>query len=430
MTTTKAPFLNERYGAYYHRDIPNEDEDLTHVGPGTPCGEWFRRFWHPVVFSDELKDLPKAIRILDEELVVFRDRSGNLGCLELHCSHRGTSLEFGLIEEKGIRCCYHGWLYDVDGRILDTPGEPPDSTYKERLCHGAYSTHEAMGMVFVYMGPPAKKPPFPIFDTFNSPGCRVVPDMRDIMPCNWLQNQDNSMDPAHTTFLHTRSSGIQFTPAFQDLPEMDWTETPIGMMYIATRRVGDNVFSRMGEYICPNIGRFPTGAWEPGTQEHPFLPAHNTMWRVPIDDTHTMLMKLCRYREDEEPPPRKDFGWQTARPYEERQSTPNDYEALMSQRPIAVHALEHLGATDRGITMLRKMVRQGIQAVQKGEDPEGITRKEGDVISTYGNDTVKRIPPAPTPEADRKLLRETGWKWAQQYVKEHPSVTGDIAYKL
>ena len=144
---TNPGLLQTIYGGYHHRDVPKEDVELTHVGPGTPCGEYLRRFWQPVALTEELKDLPHSIKIMGEELVVFKDRSGRIGLLELHCSHRGTSLEFGLIEDKGIRCCYHGWQFDVDGKILDTPGEPPDSTYKERLCHGAYPVHEYKGLV-------------------------------------------------------------------------------------------------------------------------------------------------------------------------------------------------------------------------------------------------------------------------------------------
>jgi nitrite reductase/ring-hydroxylating ferredoxin subunit len=429
MAVTKASFLKTTYGGYFHSSMPKEDEGLTHYGPGTPCGEYLRRFWHPVAFTNDLKDLPCAIKIMGEELVVFRNKAGQVGCLELHCSHRGTSLEFGLIEDQGIRCCYHGWLFGVNGRILDTPGEPPDSTYKERLCHGAYPVHEAMGMVFVYMGPPDKRTPFPNLDTFNVPGYRLVPFTRDILPCNWMQMQDNAMDPVHTTFLHTRSSGTQFTDSFAEMPQMDWVETPIGMLYIATRRIGDNVWTRMGEFICPNIGQFPHNE-EFGTDEHPFIPPHNTKWRVPIDDTSSLEMSLRRIADDEEAPVPREVGHQAGREYEVRQRKPNDYEAQVSQRPIAIHALEHLGSTDRGITMFRRMVKDGIRAVQKGQDPKGIFRSEGEVVLTYGNDTVKRINSAPTLEQDAKLLRETGWKRAKQYIMEHPSLTGDVAYKV
>ena len=151
--TTRAPFLSQRYGAYYHREVPEPDEELTSVGPGTPCGDYLRRFWHPVIESDALTDLPKSIKVLGEELVAFRDGLGNAGVLELHCSHRGTSLEYGQIESNGIRCCYHGWLFGVDGEILDTPGEPPESTFKERLCHGAYPVIEYKGSGLHLHGP-------------------------------------------------------------------------------------------------------------------------------------------------------------------------------------------------------------------------------------------------------------------------------------
>ena len=171
----RAPFLTTRFGGYYHRDVPQEDAELTHIGPGTACGEYFRRFWQPVCFTEDLRDLPRRVTLLGEDLVAFRDGSGALGLLELHCPHRGTSLEFGLLSERGIRCCYHGWLFDVDGAILETPGEPEDSTLKDRLCHGAYPTHEYNGILFAYLGPPAQQPPFPLYDSFTRPGYRLMP---------------------------------------------------------------------------------------------------------------------------------------------------------------------------------------------------------------------------------------------------------------
>ena len=226
MTTTRAPFLSQSYGAYDHRDVPPEDAPLTHTGPGTPCGEYMRRFWQPVIFSDDLKDLPIPLKILGEELVAFRDKSGNVGLMELHCPHRGTSLEFGILCDHGIRCCYHGWQMDVDGKILDTPGEPPDSTLKDRLYQGAYPVHEYNGIVFAYMGPPDLMPPFPMFDSYSRPGFRMIPGRKYFYPCNWLQILENAMDPAHTAFLHTIVAGSQFTDEFGVLPELDFAETP------------------------------------------------------------------------------------------------------------------------------------------------------------------------------------------------------------
>ena len=164
MPPKMSQFLTKPYSGYFHSEVPEDDRELTRVGPGTPAGEYLRRFWQPILLSWQLKDLPVAITRFGEELVAFRDKSGRIGLLELHCSHRGTSLEFGQICEQGIRCCYHGWQYDVDGRILETPGEPPGSTLKDRLHHGAYAVTEYNGIVFAYMGPPDKMPDFPVFD--------------------------------------------------------------------------------------------------------------------------------------------------------------------------------------------------------------------------------------------------------------------------
>ncbi len=130
-----------------------ENDLLTRVGPGTPAGEMLRRYWHPIAFINELKKRPLRRRLLGEDLVVFRDDRGRLGVLALRCSHRGTSLEFGHLEDGGLRCCYHGWLYDVGGKILEMPGEPADSTFWQRLRHPAYQVQELGGVIFAYLGP-------------------------------------------------------------------------------------------------------------------------------------------------------------------------------------------------------------------------------------------------------------------------------------
>ncbi len=143
------------------------DLELLQIGLGTPSDEYFRRFWLPVAMAEQLGDLPVATRILGQDLVVFRDLGGRVGLLHRHCAHRGASLEYGRIEERGIRCCYHGWHFDIDGTILETPGEPEDSDIRHQICQGAYPTHEYKGLVFAYMGPPEKKPPFPYYDSMK-----------------------------------------------------------------------------------------------------------------------------------------------------------------------------------------------------------------------------------------------------------------------
>jgi nitrite reductase/ring-hydroxylating ferredoxin subunit len=428
---TRAPFLKTRYGGYFHRDVPAEDAELTHVGPGTPGGEYLRRFWQPVCFSDELRDLPYRVKILGEDLVAFRDKNGAAGLLELHCPHRGTSLEFGLIGETGIRCCYHGWLFGVDGRILETPGEPADSTLKDRLFHGAYPIHEANGIVFAYMGPPEQKPAFPVYDTFNRRGYRMIPGRKYCFPANWLQIHENTMDPVHTAFLHTIVSGAVFTEEFGVLPELDFVETPIGMVYVATRRVGDNVWTRMVEVVLPNLQQVAP-IWEDGRAERSFSGPMMSRWAVPLDDTNTMLIEfrhVCETDSTTTPEWWADRnimlpGQLAADSYEEGQLHPGDYEAQVSQRPIAVHGLEHLGATDRGISIFRRQIRRGIRAVKAGDDPAGLCRDAGSVIPTYCNNTVVRLPAAGDQAMDKQLMRETGRRLAEEYLANPPLSNG------
>lgn len=419
----RAPFLKTRYGGYFHRHTPSEDIELTHVGPDTPGGEYMRRFWQPVCFSDDLRDVPVRVKLLGEELVVFRDLEGNAGLLQLHCPHRGTSLEFGLIGKCGIRCCYHGWLFGTDGAILETPGEPADSTLKDRLYHGAYPVEEAHGVVFAYLGPPDRRPPLPIYDSYSRPGFRLGPGQKYFYPCNWLQIMENAMDPAHTAFLHTIVSGALFTDEFGVLPELDFIETPIGMIYVATRRVGDNVWARMVEAILPNLQQVAP-IWENGRRAHRFNGPMMSRWIVPLDDTNTMLIEL-RHVSETEPTPewwvdRKQMlpGQLAADSYNAGQLRPGDYEAQVSQRPIAVHGLEHLASTDRGITMFRKQLRQGIRDVEAGRDPAHLCRNAGTAIATYCNDTVVQCAPETTPELDKLAMRATGRRLAESYLRD------------
>ena len=427
--TTRAPFLNTPYGAYHHRDVPQEDTELTHVGPGTPGGEYLRRFWQPVCAAEELTDVPLGLKIMDEELVAFRDLSGRVGVVEMHCPHRGTSLEFGLVSEQGIRCCYHGWLMDVDGKILETPGEPADSTLKDRLCHGAYPALEHKGLVFAYMGPADKKPPFPLYDSLMGEGQlgyrqSSVTGGKHYMPCNWLQIKENSMDPAHTAFLHTIVSGSQFTDEFGIIPELDFLETPLGLVYIALRRVGENIWVRMNDFMAPNVHQVPSNA-EDGKTEHPFLRPWLTQWSVPVDDYNTVNLRVRHYTEEEwarpQRPPVLTFGQsEENRTYEERQRMPSDFDAFTNIHwGLSRHGLEHLSTTDRGVIMLRNQVRDGIRAVQAGNDPRELVRNS-DVVRTYANDTVVRVPPASTEEADTQLVRETGRRVAQAYIDNPP----------
>ena len=428
MATTRAPFLSTTYGAYYHSQVPKEDAELTRIGPGTPAGEYLRRFWQPVCYADELGDVPVGLKILGEELVAFRDFSGRIGLVEAHCPHRGTSLEFGLVSERGIRCCYHGWLFDVDGTILETPGEPAGSTFKDRLCHGAYPVHEFQGIIFAYMGPPEEIPDFPILDTYEREGYRLMPGKRYDYPCNWLQILENAMDPVHASFLHTIVAGTQFTDEFGVIPNLDFMETPAGAISMGTRRVGDNVWVRTTECVLPNVQQIAP-IWNDGKGPEEGLDGPMmTRWIVPRDDTSTMILELRHISESEEREPAwwldRDQMLPAQLPisdnFRDQQLQPSDYEAQVSQRSIAVHGLEHLGATDRGVTMFRRQLRKGIRGVQAGEGPGSLGTDENGHVSTFCIDTQIPLPPASNPDEDTKQLRELGLRKAAEYISNPP----------
>ncbi len=393
--------LTQPYSAYSRGALPEEDRELTHVERGAPCGEYLRRFWQPVALSSELGELPLKVRIFGEELVLFRSKSGDVGLLELHCSHRGTSLEYGICEERGLRCCYHGWLYGVDGRILETPGDPPESTLRFQVCHGAYPAMEYKGLVFGYFGPPEKRPEFPIYDSYEHPGDRLVP-YYITYPCNWLQVHENVMDPAHAVFLHTRISFSHFADAWGELPAMEFPQTPTGMVYVTSRRWGDNVWVRSNDILLPNLAQVGH-VWEDGSEPKEFSRVAITRWTVPLDNSTCRIIGWRHFHPDADPrgladeskcgPESVDFFGQGAdRSYEERQRIPGDYDAQASQRPIAIHALENLTKCDTGVARLRHFLRRGAQRIAEGAEPELSPVRSNGLIPTYCHDTVVRIP--------------------------------------
>jgi hypothetical protein len=281
-----------------------------------------------------------------------------------------------------------------------------------------------------------RQPTFPVYDSFVRPGYRLMPGPKYSYPCNWLQTMENAMDPAHTAFLHTIVSGAQFTEEFGVLPELEFVETPAGMMYIGTRRVGQNVWVRMVEAVLPNLQQVAP-IWETGHQEHAFSGPMLSRWVVPIDNTNTMFIELRHVSETEGVTP----AWWAdstimapaqlaADSYEAGQRQPGDYEAQVSQRPIAIHGLEHIGATDRGVMIFRSQTRRGIRAVQAGRDPTGLCRDSGVVIPTYCNDTVMRMPPDVDPAMDRQLMRETGRRLADGYLQDPPLLARTAAALL
>ena len=415
---------NRTYGGYFKPKQRLADDELARVGPGTPCGEYLRRFWHPVMMTSRLGKRPMAMRILGEDLVLFRALSGDIGLLDKHCSHRGASLEFGIPARNGIRCCYHGWLYGCDGSILETPGEPPTSTIAKRLCHGAYPVAEHKGLIFAYMGPPDVKPAFPRLDMMELPDNEMLP-WQIHSPCNWLQVSENSMDPFHTPFLHTRVSGVQFQEVWGELPVMDFHSRDLGFFYTNARRSGDHIWVRVHDHLLPNFSQ--NGAlFERGDKVRYFGRASLTRWVVPIDDSNTYVIawrNLNRRDDPEGQAKRGEIGWESVdfygqsvhRPYEQRQDQPGDWDAWVSQGPINSHQRENPGWTDQGVARLRRALRDGIRNVQKGKEPPRPERHDGIPVPTFAGDTVLRIPKGPGD--DRALILDVSRKIAESYLE-------------
>ena len=381
--------------------VPKEDADLTHVGIGTPMGELLRRYWQPVCLSSEIDELPKLVKVLGEELVAFRDKRGRVGVLDAHCAHRGTSLEYGRIEEEGIRCCYHGWLFSVDGCCLQQPGEPPNSRYRDKVAQPAYPALEYGGLVFAYMGPLDKKPEFPLYDNLLKDSVELVAyrnvSRGRVAACNWLQLEENAMDPIHTAVLHSGFSGVQFTQIYSIIPQIAFEETAFGMKYIRTAKLPNGrTFVREQDVFVPNARSVADNITpdDPHTQRSTLIG-----WWVPVDDSHTIgfhteavrvvdgVRKASNFLIAQEG--RTSGTQEVHRSYEDTQRYPDDKQAQESQRPIAVHALEHLGATDRGVTMFRNLLRRSLKAVAAGQDPQGVIRDpEKRVIPVVAGNTV------------------------------------------
>ncbi|MFO0997695.1 MAG: Rieske 2Fe-2S domain-containing protein [Alphaproteobacteria bacterium] len=418
--------IKEPYAAYRRKDVA-PDYEFTRVGRGTLGGEYLRRFWQPFAFASELTDVPLAVRLLGEDLVAFRDGQGNYGLLERRCSHRGASLEYGKIVDRGIRCCYHGWQFDVDGRILDIPGH--SSAVTKRLCHGAYPVRNYRGLLFAYMGPPDRRPDFPLYDvTEREPGCQT--GRKTLAPCNWIQIRENETDPMHLSQLHCGLFGIQFTEVFGKIPtNLEWYETRLGVMYAGTFRWKDYIYLRTNDLVLPNMTRV---AGVEDAEGETLLDARGgaTNWVVPIDDTNSMTIGwydkephieipgidayMDRQRRGGAKPmnPAGNMDTQTGnRSYAERQRAPGDWDAFVSQGPTTIHGREHLVASDRGVTIFRKMLKAGMKAVAAGNDPQNAVRANSQrVLQTHSRNTVLRIPPTSDEKKDRAGCTRVG-RW-------------------
>lgn len=383
METNNVAWLRDAEGRAYGRKPGEPNPLLTQVGPGTPMGEYLRRFWQPVALSRDATDRPRNIRILGEDLVLFRDGRGRVGLLYPHCMHRGTSLYYGRVEAAGIRCCYHGWLFAVDGKCLEQPCEPDGGRHRAQARQPWYPVQEKYGLVFAYMGPPEKQPLMPRFSHMENLGSGEFYEVDNsgfggyadaaapsVVPCNWLQDYENVMDPFHVQVLHSTFSGVQFSEKFVSMPQVEWSYTDHGVLYQARRGLPDGrQLMRVNSVFLPNISAIPRVDASEG-------PSAALGWYVPVDDHHHTTFWAQRvtpagagklYRGL----PMHNGKYWSELTEEEHQRYPGDAEAQISQGPSPRHSEWHLAISDTGVAMVQRLLRQEVQKVRQGEDPLG-----------------------------------------------------------
>ncbi|MFT7650025.1 MAG: phenylpropionate dioxygenase-like ring-hydroxylating dioxygenase large terminal subunit, partial [Candidatus Poriferisodalaceae bacterium] len=368
-------------GTAYGTPAGSSETDLIEVEAGTPTGEMLRRYWHPFATAATATSTPTPVRILGEDLILFRTGLGEVGLVQPRCCHRGTTLYYGKVEDDGIRCCYHGWLFAPDGQCVDMPVEPdrgqglPESRqamYRQPW----YPVREYHGMLFAYLGPPEHKPVFPTYDIFDNvpEGFEIVADDNNIglegdrTPCNWFQTHENVMDPFHVFVLHAGFSGNQFVAEMAALPLVDWEFTDQGVKSYQDRQLENgDWFHRVTECVMPNVRIVASPFVET------YGSSNSVAWTLPISRTETKIFTLM-IRPVGAPRIRAQYDGKTwpELTEEEHQRFPGDYEAQVGQGDVTWHNQENLAASDRGVGMIRHVFRQQVRAVADGEQPVGV----------------------------------------------------------
>lgn len=402
MTQIPQPAIDT--GTAYGMKPPTYRTDLVEVGAGTPMGELMRRYWQPCFTSEALtSDRPHKVRLLGEDLILFRDKNGRPGLVHEHCCHRGTSLYYGRIEDDGIRCCYHGWKFGVDGQCLEQPAEVDGGRFRSKIRQPWYPVEERYGLVYTYMGPPEKKPILPhwshlsdlgpdeIITASPNPAYGFLSGEGDIktLGFNWLQAYENSMDAPHAPWLHYHHSGDQFTgqailddhseggahhaPPPAEVPPYAFIKDLAGAI-LADRTTlgvkqgvpfpvpGGGQLLASNEAIVPNM-----------VVIFQFI---DLMYIVPADDTSFYVFML--FREKFKGEKSNAFELHSGKTWwemtnEEHQTSPGDFEAQGSIGKVPAHSREHLSQGDVPISMLRRRLEEAVRGVAEGRDPPGVT---------------------------------------------------------
>jgi phthalate 4,5-dioxygenase oxygenase subunit len=384
-----------------------QNQLITRTGKGTPCGALMRRYWQPAALVEELaEERPvRAVRLLGEDFVLFRDERGRHGLLDRHCPHRGADLAFGRLEDGGLRCAFHGWLFDAEGKCLETPAEPEGSPLCTRIRQGAYPVVERNGILWAYLD--AGDPPaFPEFDCFAAPESHAFA-FKGLIDCNWLQALEVGIDPAHASFLHrffededtSASYGRQFRAASADSaipmtrllrdyprPELLVEKTEWGLRLAALRRIaGGQMHVRVTNQVFPHGFCIPMSPEMTITQWHVPIDDVSCYWYAiftsfgrPVDKAEMRRQRLELYTLPDYRPRvgrANDWGFD---PRQQREATftgmghdinVHDQWAIESQGRIQDRTREHLGQTDKGITMYRRLLLAAIEEAGQGGRP-------------------------------------------------------------
>jgi 5,5'-dehydrodivanillate O-demethylase len=357
---------------------------LTEVGKGTPMGNLMRRYWQPIgALVDMDNKWTRRIRLLGEDLVLYKDRQGRLGLIAEQCPHRRASFAHGIPTQEGIRCPYHGWEYNAQGKCINQPNEQDKCAFRDKVSTDAYPVEEMGGMLFAYMGP-QPQPLLPRWDGFVAEGTIRMMG-RTILPANWLQIMENSLDPVHTEWLHghhyeflKEQEGVKVAISTRHL-KIDFKEFEYGMTKhrLLEGHSEDGDDWKIGHPIVfPNM--LAVGNGDEKSRYYSF------QMRVPVDDTHTMHLWFNAYvppKGVEVPQHLLDRVHTYEVPFKDASGEfivdnvdGQDMMAWVSQGAIADRTLENLGATDKGIVMYRRMLKREMEKVEAGIDPMGLVR--------------------------------------------------------
>jgi phenylpropionate dioxygenase-like ring-hydroxylating dioxygenase large terminal subunit len=384
------------------------NEKLTRIGPGTPMGEVFRRYWIPACLAEELPEPdgpPIRVRLLGEDLVAFRDTAGDVGLLDAYCAHRRAPLFFGRNEECGLRCVYHGWKFDTLGNCVDMPSEPPYSKFRLRVGIKAYPTYEAGGLIWTYMGPTEHMPAPPEYEWLRTPAPDYFRISKTGEQCNFLQTIEGGIDTAHSSFTHNNDlSNPRLLRSLDPHPRLEVDETPYGYRYASLRNISDETtYLRVYQFIMP-FQQMRGGLLDFEGNKAGLPCIHGHIW-VPIDDEHTWVYNFLMAAENEVKITDKwwndqehRFGrgredylpgtyWLKANPANDyfidravqRTKTFTGIEGVNTQDfalqtgmgPIVDRSREALGSTDRAIQEARRLLVEAMDDVAEGRPPRG-----------------------------------------------------------